>query len=97
MRPFQPQALPFPGRKAATSAQWLLRHSCEETLRLDQGLRKLVDFLARVVHRKGGPTSRRYAEPRQQRHYAMRSGPHRHAGSVDDRSNVMRMRAFDFK
>src|SRR5829696_2844109 len=98
MRRFQRQASPFPGRKAAPSAPWWwLRHSCEETLRLDQGPRKLVDFLARVVHRKGSPTSRRYAEPRQQRHYAMRSGPYRDAGPVDDRSDVVRMRALYFK
>src|SRR3954468_5115613 len=71
--------------------------SCENLLRLHERLGEAVDLILGIVKPERRPACRRHAVARQQRHHAMGTGPHRHAGAVDDGRDVMRMRALHLK
>src|SRR6516225_982940 len=72
-------------------------HLSEQILRLEQSLRKAIDLFARVVHGKRGAAGRGHAIPGEERHDTMRTGSHRDAGAVDDRSDVVRMSTLKFE
>src|SRR3954453_2898853 len=87
-------AAPAPSRPEALNH----RHSsCEETLRLDQRLRKTVHLLACIVERERGAAGGAHAEAGKQRHNAMSACPHGDAGTVDNGRHIVRMRAFDLE
>src|SRR6516162_5617754 len=73
------------------------RRSCEETLRLDQGLRKPVHLGARVVKAERGPAGGGHPETSQQRHHAMGAGAHRDTGAVDDGRDIVGMGALELE
>src|SRR5215472_7652353 len=73
------------------------RRSCEETLRLDQGLRKHVHLGARIVKAERGPAGGSHAETGQQRHHAMGPGAHRDARAIDDGRDIVGMGALELE
>src|SRR5262249_52443492 len=74
-----------------------VRRSCEETLRLDQGLRKHLHLGARVVKAERGPAGGAHAETGEQRPPAMGPGAHRDARAVDDGRDIVGMGALELE
>src|SRR5262245_18680804 len=71
------------------SATALSKHLTRFVQRFDQS----IDLFHGVVHGEGGAACRGHAVAREQRLGAMRSGPHRHPATVEDRAHVVRVGA----
>src|SRR5260370_40973079 len=84
-------------QRPSVSVRPWFRPSCEESLRLNQGLRKAIHLLARVVEAERRPAGGTDSKAGQERHHARGDRAHCDARTVDDGRDIMRMAALPSK